>query len=83
MTADQTNLRYRIGQWVEVTARREGGDLILTGKITAADRDHAVATCRTRDGDLTFVWSDDTDGHIMFRRLTGADFNRRRRNRRR
>jgi hypothetical protein len=77
-TADTARLRYNLGQWVEVTVRREGGpDLILVGKITAADRDHAVATCRTASGDKTFVYSDDTSGHVIFRRMTNADWQRR------
>jgi hypothetical protein len=71
-------LKYNVGQWVEVTTHREGSaDLVLVGKITSADRDHAVATCRTRDGELTFTYSDDTAGHVYFRKMTNADWRRR------
>lgn len=75
-------LRYNVGQWVEVTVRRlDGHDLQYVGKITAADHDHAVATCRTVTGDREFVWSDDTDGHILMRRMTPGDWAARKRRR--
>lgn len=80
MTTAQIALKYNVGQWVEVTVRREGGDnLVRVGKITEAERDHAVATCRTREGDITFVYSDDTAGHIIFRRMTQSDWAARKR----
>lgn len=76
-------LKYDVGQWVEVTVRREGGpDLVRVGKITEADRDHAVVTCRTGDTDVQFIWSDDTAGHILLRKMTPADWQARKRRRR-
>jgi hypothetical protein len=75
-----TALKFNVGQWVEVSAHREGAeDLVLIGKITAATRDYAVATCRTRSGNLEFTYSDDTAGHIYFRRMTQADWAARKR----
>jgi hypothetical protein len=72
-------LRYHVGDWVEVTVQREGAPLVLRGKVTRADRDGATATCRTSTGDQSFDWSADTEGHIIFRRLTAADWSRSRR----
>lgn len=73
-TTQPTPLKFNVGQWVEVTVRREGRDLVLIGKISAATRDYATAKCRTREGEIDFTWSDDTEGYVMFRRMTAADW---------
>jgi hypothetical protein len=66
MTTAQQSLKYRVGQWVEVTVKREGVPLVLIGKVTEATRDFAIATCRTSTGDQRFTYSDDTEGFIVF-----------------
>jgi hypothetical protein len=69
-----SQFKYNVGQWVEVTARNEGRPLVLVGKITEACSEYAVATCRTPSGARTFTYSDDTEGYIIFRRMTQADW---------
>ena len=72
-------MKYNTGNWVEVTVRREGApESAFRGKIIEATPDYAVAECRTPSGLMRFTMSDDTFGHIWFRRLQGSDFRRRR-----
>ena len=71
-------MKFRIGNWVIVTVRREGGsDLELKGKVVEATRDYAVAECWTQGQKMRFVMSDDTFGHIFFRKAQHSDFGRR------
>jgi hypothetical protein len=80
MTKTQTTtFKYNVGQWVEVTARNEGQPLVAIGKITEACSEYAIATCRTATGERTFTYSDDTEGYIIFRRMTQADWAARKR----
>jgi hypothetical protein len=79
MTNTANQFKYNVGQWVEVTARNEGQPLVLIGKITEACAEYAVATCRTASGERSFTYSDDTEGYIIFRRMTQADWTARKR----
>lgn len=73
-------MRFNVGNWVEVTVRRfEGPELVRVGKIVEATRDYAIADC----GGVRFTLSDDTQGYVWFRRMTGADWAARRRQRHR
>lgn len=70
-------MKFNVGNWVEVTVRRfDGPDLQRVGKIVEATRDYAVAECRTEDGPIRFTMS---EGYVHFRRMTNADWQRRRR----
>lgn len=65
-------MRYSVGDWVEVTRRREGGpDIVLRGKVTAATRDCVTVECRIADGPHVIYWRGDDTPHIGLRRLTG------------
>jgi hypothetical protein len=75
-------VRYSVGNWVEVTRRREGGpDVVLRGKVVEATPDLVVVSCRTSEGEHRVYWRGDDTPHIWLRRLTGRDFARRRRGR--
>jgi hypothetical protein len=67
-------MKFNVGNWVEVTITRlDGPENVMVGKIIEATPDYAVADCRGH----RFVYSDDTRGHVFFRRMTGADWQRR------
>jgi hypothetical protein len=71
-------MRFSVGNWVEVTIRRmDGPELVKVGKVVEATRDYAVADC----GGTRFTMSDDTQGYVFFRRMTGVDWARRKRGR--
>ncbi len=72
-------LKYSVGQWVEVTVKREGTPLVKIGKVIDASHDHATAECRDKDGAIRFTFSDDTNNYIVFRRMTSADWQARKR----
>jgi hypothetical protein len=69
-------MKFSVGNWVEVTVTRlDGPTLVKIGKIVEATRDYAVADC----AGTRFTFCDDTQSYVFFRRMTGADFARRRR----
>lgn len=73
-------MKHPVGQWVEVTAHREGApDLVLRGRIVEATSDYALAECRTPSGTVRFVYDAGSAGHLYFRNLTGRDWARSRR----
>jgi hypothetical protein len=73
-------MKFSTGHWVEVTVRRmEGPEVVLVGKVVEATPDYAVAECRTADGPRRFVMSEDTFGHVFFRRMNQTDWQRRKR----
>lgn len=72
-------MKFRPGNWVEVTRRREGGpDVVLRGKVVSASRDHVAVACWIADGPHVIYWRGDDTPHITLRRLSGRDFARRR-----
>ena len=73
-------MKFPRGAWVEVTVRRlDGPDVQRVGRVVEATSEYAVAECRTAEGSVRFTFSEDTFGYVFFRRLTQADWQRRRR----
>ena len=68
-------MKFNVGNWVEVTVHRlDGPDLVSRGKVVEATRDYATADC----AGSRFTMSDDTQGYVFMRKLTSADWKRRR-----
>lgn len=80
MKQEAPKLRYPVGAWVKVHARRfDSPDIVLVGKVVEATRDYAIAECRTPEGSVRFTMSEDTASAVSFSRMQPSDFRRRRR----
>ena len=69
-------MKFNIGNWVEVTVTRlDGPAFVGIGKIVEATRDYAVADVRGS----RFTFCEATTGYVFFRRMTQADWAKRKR----